>query len=107
MTAPQILLDPVDFDALHLSALAFGGIGGWSSFKDGDPWCAQGHAQWLDGVDPSYPNQLCGGFSPFVDRVREGDIWPNRNDDLIKSWAPRVPFEEYVELLNIDVKAVA
>jgi hypothetical protein len=102
----KILLDPVDFDALHLSALAFGGIGGWRDWKNGEPWCVQGHAAWVEGQEPPHPDApFSTQDTPLLDRVQHTDPHlPNRNDDLIASQDPRVPFEEYIKRLNIDVK---
>lgn len=102
----KILLDPVDFDALHLSALAFGGIGGWQDWKNGKPWCVQGHAAWLDGQTPPHPDACFSeGYTPLLERVQTTEPQlPNRNDAKIQSAASRVPFAKYIKLLNIDIK---
>lgn len=94
MERPKILLDPVDFDALHLSALEVGGIGqGFTKDFDG-PVCKMGHAVVLDN---GMNQRLCNaGLTAMA------------NDETLEAAGipagQRIPFERYVELLNIDVK---
>lgn len=105
MTA--ILLDPVDFDALHLSTLANGKIGRGqrsrylargSDDDDIAPHCVVGHILWLAGVSPAC---LDGYEHEAVQRVAAEGLTYVANDEAVDY---PVGFEEYVKLLNIDVK---
>lgn len=106
----QILLDPVDFMALQLSSLVHGGIGGWKSFSSpGVPHCIRGHAQWLDGssgmADQGSYMPVYGPDTPMTGRMPQ--TISGLSDDHIGETEPRVPFEEYIKRLNIDIKEVA
>ncbi len=100
----KILLDPVDFDALHLSALIFEGIGsdrwwecGWGD--DMSPFCIHGHACWLTEVSKTY-------FSAMTGRLNEAGLSTEVNDQIVGR-EYRLPFLEYIQRGNIDIKEVA
>lgn len=104
METELILVDPVFFDALHLSALANDGIGGWRTFRDGIPHCPRGHAIWLDGEDEL--DATWGSDTPLTiafDLDSDGAL-PRRNDVAIKPSDVRFPFEQWLALLGVDVR---
>lgn len=96
----KILLDPIDFDALHLSMLAFGGVGHGPVYEYNTggykgPWCVLGHAADLD-------------FSMAMRLHDEGLKAASTSDrELIAARIPqgeKIPFGRYIRILNIDVK---
>ena len=101
MSRPKILLDPVDFDALHLSALMFGGIGrGYTGFWE-HPHCVVGHAGAMDrdsGVVGSPYD------TPFAERLGRAGLGFRDNDKALRGERGTVSFDRYCELLNLDVR---
>jgi hypothetical protein len=114
MKRPKILLEPADFDALHASSLAWGGIGRSRLFVEHDPeqgpQCVWGHAGLAEGVDDLhciYGDQ--GHQQPeLIKRLKIAGLTWEYNDwalaDAGVGHDERVDFERYCELLNIDVR---
>lgn len=96
MTAKR-LLPPEVFDALHLSSLEFGGIGG-GDFRDcdGTPLCAYGH---VNDVPGSWATMECARISPITNDKAVRAI--NKRRGAFRY--ARVTFEEWCAELNIDV----
>jgi hypothetical protein len=95
MTQPKFRLPPEVFDALHLSALANGGIGHgvWYDNFTGAPVCPIGLLGWADGIETPrewVANEAYGLNVTAVDMamVDAGD---------------RVSFERFCELVGVDV----
>lgn len=115
MSRAKILLDPVDFDALHMSVLANGGIGGGNPFRYLNeltnttlPHCAVGHAGWLEGMDGGETGECLR--TPLGTRLAEhGLTW--QEQDIVLSEAGLhfhgkpdvIDFDRYIRLLNIDI----
>ena len=107
----KILLDPVDFDALHLSFLEHGGVGGVCAFsgEPAAPHCVLGHAAWLEGSDRATTDAAMQ--TEMGKRLTSAGLTWQLNDDVVLrarregNWqSERIPFELYISLLNIDVK---
>jgi hypothetical protein len=99
-TQPLRVLPPDVYDALELSALAYGGIGGGAYVdRENDsafspaiaPRCIIGHARWLAGT---------GG--PVEDAIESIGIDPHVNDEVILSGNhERISWAEYCRRANI------
>lgn len=100
-----ILLPPELFDALHLSALANGGVGEGTTGDDESPVCAFGHAEWLDRgkVDP-----CAASLSPMEGRlIRAGFDGIGADVRLRKAgvkFPRRIPFTRWVRIVGVDVR---
>jgi hypothetical protein len=109
----KILLDPVDFMALHLSALAFGGVGRgeWVDRSLNCPVCIHGHAVSVVGNDDLLNNLQ----SEVTDRLRTAGLSIGANDRTLAAAGVRsydekpmrVSFNKYIKLLNIDINPEA
>lgn len=100
-----IKLRPELFDALHLSALANGGIGCGPYFRpDSTPCCAYGHALWLD----TKPD-VCLDTRLTYELYSVGLYAVSRNDvRLSRAGVPdgeTVPFERWCAIVGVDVAA--
>ena len=111
MTArPKILLDPVDFMALHLAALAHEGVGSGSTGYGDEPICAIGLASWLDEPEIGYD-----GYDHQTDtlagRLSRAGFTFGASDRAMgvveRNTLHRIDFETFIELLNIDIKEPA
>ncbi len=107
MNRETVLLNPVLFDALHLSALAHGGIGRDRTHFDGKPWCVTGHA-WY--VTRDIPEMGECAYSLLMESVPQIH-WPSRNDKCLRAAGlddyQRVPFERWCEIVGVDVALTA
>lgn len=107
-SAAEMCILPGDvYDALHLSALAFGGIGAGMFCVEGDaPWdsapirtgngtpvCAIGHAIFLDG---QYRGPNC--LADVVGNAMGGGAV---NDGAFAPGEGRIPFREWCRRLNV------
>lgn len=104
-----IRLDPVLFDALHLSALANGGIGRNETFRRGKPCCVRGHACWLEGQSALAP---CHHFVGEINTALSGLFehgWTRRNDGSLRRAGLRASekalFEKWCRVVRVDVAA--
>lgn len=107
------LLPPEVFDALHLSSLAFGGIGGgWVRDLDA-PLCAIGHALFVEHGAHAWWNLPLDAAAKSA--LFEADIDGGRNDEAIaainrrrglRDTYARVSFEDWCAELNVDVEGV-
>ena len=96
--AARFRLPPVVFDALHLSALANGGIGCGEWYADCDyerPVCALGHAFYVEG-----PN--CQEVS---DGLFRAGITAHINDNALidAETIGRIPFERWLDVVGVDI----
>lgn len=107
-TEPRFRLPPEVFDALHLSALAFGGMGcgDWEDCN-GAPLCARGHAMKLDTDERAagrtelvFPKVHGAGISIVVN---DGAL----EDAGVRRYSERIPFERWCELVGVDVSEAA
>ena len=110
----KILLDPVDFDALHLSFLEHGGVGDTGCFRHpvdepAVPHCALGHGAWLEGHDDASTDEAM--VTEFGKRLMAAGLTWERNDDAVLRYrrekgftSDKIDFETYITLLNIDIK---
>jgi hypothetical protein len=110
VSRPKILLDADDFMALHLSALAFGGIG-HTELDDatGAPHCKLGHAYEIEwAYRDSNDDRKTGGNLTLNQRLERAGLSIAANDDTLiaagVALGAKVDFETYVKLLNIDIK---
>lgn len=94
---------PADvYDALELSALAFGGIGGGRYYKQGtpvSPYCAVGHASFLD-TDCSREAWSAWKTGGITERVNDEAVRAI-NTRLGKPAHSRVTFKEWCKELNV------
>lgn len=103
MTTKPVRVLPADvYDTLEFSALVYGGIGGgWTTDRDGTPFCAIGHA---DHVVPS----VCED-GPVVVALFGADVDGRMNDWAVaainarrgRPLLGRVTFEEWAKELGI------
>jgi hypothetical protein len=88
-----IRLKPEIFDALHLSALAFGGIGRGNWTLGGTPHCIHGHAEALG--------------EHISDELYYANLGVKNNDSALRkagvSLHERVSFLRWRKLVGVDV----
>lgn len=106
-------LDPVDFMALHLSALVFGGIGQGDYHETPAPYtplCAAGHAM---GFNHESARTTGPDGKLMTQRLRDASINPETNDTAVQAILKRqgrdaeqrVSFEDYAAEMKLDVKS--
>lgn len=98
---PQRVLPADVYDALELSATAFGGIGADHWFIDEKPCCARGHAMFVmpEGGQLTTCIQVLTGVGISAD-VNDDAVW-TINERRGRSRNSRVPFAEWCKELNV------
>jgi len=100
---PKILLDADDFMALHLAALANGGIGAGGVGTDEAPDCVVGLASWLDEPKVGYRGADGLAGDVLARRMYKAGLHWGVNDSVVPG-GTKVSFEKYIQRLNIDIK---
>lgn len=95
------------FDALHLAALEFGGVGArLAADNDGNPCCIHGLAEWIDGVEyqerRGSPSVL---MTPTREALYNANISVIGTDWLLKGLpeGERLDFEDWCAKVGVDV----
>jgi hypothetical protein len=98
-----ILLDPVLFDALHLAALANGGVGNSAAADNrGRPVCGVGLSEWVEGR--TLKRNACYAEN---NELHKTDFSAADADNLLRATGigkdERTPFDRWCDLVNVDV----
>ena len=101
MSEQRIL--PADvYDALELSALAFGGIGGDLMYDSHRPRCLLGHIEFCDRGNGEMERAVRRAFGGDVSLVEQNDPAVERINKRRGTYpSARVPFDAWCKELNV------